>query len=57
LAVNDDDLIRALARDGVIRMTALLSLLMPASSGVGFGIKGLDGRYRLFNREMARLLG
>lgn len=55
--MNDDDLIRALARDGVIRMTALLSLLMPASSGVGFGIKGLDGRYRLSNREMERLLG
>ncbi len=55
--MNDDELIRTLAEDHVIPMTGLLSLLMPASAGVGFGLKGLDGRYRLANREMERLLG
>jgi len=54
--MSDEALTRALADGGVIRMAGLLSLLMPASAGVGFGVKGLDGRYRLANREMERLL-
>jgi diguanylate cyclase (GGDEF)-like protein/hemerythrin-like metal-binding protein len=54
--MSDEALTRALADDGVIRMAGLVSLLMSASAGVGFGVKGLDGRYRLANREMERLL-
>jgi len=55
--MTNDRLIRTLARDGVIHMGSLLSLLMPESTNVGFGVKGLDGRYRLANHEMQRLLG
>lgn len=55
--MTNDRLIRTLARDGVIHMGGLLPLLMPASANIGFGVKGLDGRYRLANHEMQRLLG
>ena len=56
LVVNENDLIQAIASDGIIRVAGLLSLLMPESGGVGFGVKGLDGRYRLANRMLDRLL-
>ncbi|WP_186406630.1 diguanylate cyclase [Candidatus Accumulibacter aalborgensis] len=54
--MNENDLIQAIASDGIIRVAGLLSLLMPESGGVGFGVKGLDGRYRLANRMLDRLL-
>lgn len=56
LVVNENDLIQAIASDGIIRVAGLLSLLMPESGGVGFGVKGLDGRYRLANKMLDRLL-
>ncbi|MEF8752082.1 MAG: PAS domain-containing protein, partial [Candidatus Accumulibacter necessarius] len=52
----DSDSIDQLVRDSLIPMTGLLSLLMPGSATVGFAIKGLDGRYRLANRTIERLL-
>ncbi len=52
----NDRLLRQLARDGVIQMGGVLALLMPARANVAFGVKGLDGRYRLANHEMRRLL-
>ncbi|HRD93850.1 MAG TPA: diguanylate cyclase [Accumulibacter sp.] len=55
--MNEDDLIQTtLADDGVIQMAGLLPLLMHVGGGVGFGVKGLDGRYRLANPVMERLL-
>ncbi|MBE2260039.1 MAG: diguanylate cyclase [Rhodobacteraceae bacterium] len=55
--MNEDDLIQAITEDDVIRMAGLLPLLMHADGGVGFGVKGLDGRYRLANPMLERLLG
>jgi hypothetical protein len=54
--VADRDPIDQLARDALIPMTGLLALLMPGRATVGFAIKGLDGRYRLANRTIERLL-
>lgn len=45
------------AKEHVIRASGLLSLLMPQTSGVGIGVKGLDGRYELSNLAMEALLG
>jgi len=41
----------------VIRASGLLSLLMQQASGVGIGLKGLDGRYQLANQTMEALFG
>ncbi len=56
LLAKENDLRKDLAADGIIRMEGLLSLLMPAGVGVGFGIKGLDGRYRLANRTLEQFI-
>ncbi len=45
------------SKEHVIRASGLLSLLMPESSGVGMGVKGLDGRYHLVNGAMEALVG
>jgi diguanylate cyclase (GGDEF)-like protein/PAS domain S-box-containing protein len=55
--MNDDKLIYTFAKEHVIRASGLLSLLMPQTSGVGIGVKGLDGRYQLANHAMEALLG
>lgn len=55
--VTEDDLPQTLAGDGLIRMAGFLSLLMPTGADIGFGVKGLDGHYRLANAAMERLLG
>jgi diguanylate cyclase (GGDEF)-like protein/hemerythrin-like metal-binding protein len=55
--VTEDDPQQTVAREGLVRMVGLLSLLMPAGAGIGFGVKGLDGNYRLANETMERLLG
>ncbi len=53
--MNDRDLICAFAKEHVIRASGLLSLLMPQASGVGIGVKGLDGRYQMVNTVMETL--
>ena len=45
------------ANEQVIRVSGLLSLLMPQTSGVAIGVKGLDGRYQVVNGAMETLLG
>ena len=55
--MTGNDLNDAFAKDHVVRASALLALLMPQTSGVGVGIKGLDGRYQLANTAMETLLG
>ncbi len=52
----EDEKICAFAQEHVVRAAALLSLLMPQTSGVGIGVKGLDGRYQLANQAMAKLI-
>ena len=54
--MNENDMIEAPAQDGVIEMAGLLSLLTNGG-GVGFGVKALDGAYRLANQAMEHLLG
>lgn len=55
--MNEHNLIYTLAKEYMTRASNLLSLLMPQTSGVGIGVKGLDGRYQLANRAMEALLG
>lgn len=55
--MNDYDPMHAFANEHVIRASGLLSLLMRQTSGVGIGVKGLDGRYRMVNEVMATLFG
>ena len=55
--MNQDELIYNFAKEHVIRASGLLSLLMPQTSGVGIGVKGLDGRYQLANKAMETLFG
>jgi len=54
--MKENELNEILARDGMIPMSGLLALMMPSGEGLGFGVKGLDGRYQLGNRVMTRLL-
>lgn len=54
--MNHIEQIDQLVRHAVIPISGLLSLLMPANSRVGFGIKRLDGRYRLANQAIEQLL-
>ncbi len=54
--VNKNTRLQTFARDGVIPIAEMFSLLMSAGTGVAFGVKGLDGRYQLANLAMARLL-
>jgi len=37
--------------------SGLPSLLMSQTSGIGIGVKGLDGRYQLTNKTMETLVG
>ena len=55
--MSENELLDTFAKEHVIRASGLLSLLMPQTSGVGLGLKGLDGRYQLVNRVMETLLG
>ncbi|WP_313953690.1 diguanylate cyclase, partial [Accumulibacter sp.] len=52
----DDELLPALGKGGLVQAAGLLSLLTHVA-GLGFGVKGPDGRYRLANQAMERLLG
>lgn len=45
-----------LAAGGLLPVSGLLALLMQARAPVGIGIKGLDGHYRIANRQIERLL-
>mgnify|MGYP000888472365 CR=1 FL=1 len=54
--MKENDLIELLAKDGMIPVSGLLTLMMPSGEGLGFGVKGLDGRYQLGNRAMTQLL-
>ena len=54
--MNEEDLLRAVATDGVIPMAGLLALLMNSESSVGFGVKSVDGSYQLANQALERLL-
>lgn len=49
--------IDALTASGCIPTAGLWSWLAPGVTGIGFGIKGLDGRYRVANQALERLLG
>ena len=55
--MNENDLIYTFAKENMISASGLLSLMMPQASGVGIGVKGLDGRYQLANKAMETLLG
>jgi len=55
--MDKKDLIDALAKEHMVRASGLLTLLLNQTSGIGFGIKGLDGRYQLVNKAMETLLG
>ena len=55
--MNENNLIYTLAKEHMARASGLLSLLIPQTSGVGIGVKGLDGRYQLVNKAMETLLG
>ncbi len=52
--MNEDEP-SAFAPEHIIRTSDLLSLLMPPTSGVGIAVKGLDGRYQLANKAIAKL--
>ncbi len=45
-----------LTASGCIPTAGLWSWLAPGVTGIGFGIKGLDGRYRVANQALERLL-
>ncbi|MCM8596270.1 diguanylate cyclase [Accumulibacter sp.] len=55
--MEEEDLIKAMAEQGIIRMEGMLLLLSPLDHGIGFGVKSLDGRYLLANRALASLVG
>lgn len=55
--MKQHELLYGIAKEHVIRASGLLSLLMPGTSGVGIGVKGLDGRYQLTNQAMESLIG
>ena len=55
--MSENTLIDTFAKEHLIRASGLLSLLMPQTSGVGIGVKGLDGHYLLVNRAMETLFG
>ncbi len=55
--MNTNDLAFAFAREHLIHASGLLSLLMPQTSNVGFGLKDLEGRYQLANRTLEMLTG
>ena len=55
--MDNSDLINDIADEQIIRASGLLSLLMPQASGVGIGVKGLDGLYQLVNKAMESLFG
>jgi diguanylate cyclase (GGDEF)-like protein/hemerythrin-like metal-binding protein len=50
--MNENDLIYNFAKEHTIQASSLVALLMPQTFGVGTGVKGLDGRYRLVNKAM-----
>lgn len=52
----EDDVLHGATTDGVIQMAGLWSLLMNCHGGVGFGVKALDGSYRVANQALERLL-
>jgi hypothetical protein len=47
----------ALFKKASFGASGLLSLLMSQTSGIGIGVKGLDGRYQLTNKTMETLVG
>ena len=55
--MRNDDSIYTLTKEQEIRTSNLVSLLMPQTSSVAIGVKGLDGRYQLVNNAMEGLLG
>jgi diguanylate cyclase (GGDEF)-like protein/hemerythrin-like metal-binding protein len=55
--MNESDLINSFTKKHKITPSGLLSLMMPKTSGVGIGIKALDGRYQLANKTMETLFG
>ncbi|WP_301102372.1 diguanylate cyclase [Propionivibrio sp.] len=55
--MNKAELSYTFAKEHVIRASALLSLLMPQASGIGIGVKGLDGRYLLVSKALETLFG
>ena len=55
--MTENETIQSLAKEHVICASGLLSLLMPQTSGVGIGIKGLDGRYQVANPALETLFG
>lgn len=50
--MNENHLIYSFAKQHMISPSGLLSLMMPHTSGVGIGVKGLDGHYQLVNKAM-----
>ncbi|EXI80611.1 MAG: putative diguanylate cyclase YdaM [Candidatus Accumulibacter appositus] len=52
----ENDLLQGAVNDGVIQIAGLRSLLMSSGSGIGFGVKTLDGSYRVANPVLERLL-
>lgn len=54
--LNQDELRTGLANDGLISLAAMGSLLTSPGTGLGYGVKALDGRYRQANPEMERIL-
>jgi len=55
--MNENDLFNSFIKKHKISSSGLMSLMMPQTSGVGIGIKGLDGRYQLVNKTMKTLFG
>ena len=55
--MNESEMIYTFANEQVIRVSGLLSLFMPQTTGVGMMIKGMDGRYQLANDAMEKMLG
>ncbi|MDD2660013.1 MAG: bacteriohemerythrin [Methylococcales bacterium] len=55
--MNENQLIYSFAKKHMISPSGLLSLMMPHTSGVGIGVKGLDGHYLLVNKAMNAMFG
>ena len=55
--MHENDGISRVTKEQMVSASALLALLMPQASGVGIGIKDLDGRYQLANKAMETLFG
>ena len=52
----EDDLLHDATKDGVVPMAGLLAVLMNSGCAVGFGVKALDGSYRVANQTLEQLL-